>query len=118
VDHIKVNGKLTLGEDVADLGGLILAYMAWQDQTRGQKLEQKLEPIEGLTAGQRFFIGYGQSWCTNTREEAKRLRATADSHSPEQYRANGVVSNMPEFQQAFHCKPESPMVRKDRCRVW
>jgi endothelin-converting enzyme/putative endopeptidase len=118
VDHIKVNGKLTLGEDVADLGGLILAYMAWQDQTRGQKLEQKPEPIEGLTAGQRFFIGYGQSWCTNTRAETKRLRATADAHSPEQYRANGVVSNMPEFQQAFHCKPESPMVRKDRCRVW
>jgi len=114
VDHIKINGKLTLGEDVADLGGLILAYMAWQDQTSGEPLDS----IDGFTPEQRFFIGYGQSWCTNTREETRRLRATADVHSPEQYRANGVVSNMPEFQQAFHCKPDSPMVRKYRCRVW
>ena len=114
VDHIKVNGKLTLGENVADLGGLILAYMAWQEQTQGQKLE----PIEGFTPEQRFFIGYGQSWCSNTRDETMRLQAEADSHSPDQDRANGVVSNMPEFQQAFHCKPDAPMVRKDRCRVW
>jgi len=114
VDHIKINGKLTLGEDVADLGGLILAYMAWQDQTKGQTPQ----PIDGLTPEQRFFIGYGQSWCTNTREETKRLRAVADPHSPDEYRTNGVVSNLPEFQQAFHCKADSPMVRKDRCRVW
>jgi putative endopeptidase len=114
VDRIKINGKLTLGEDVADLGGLILAYMAWQDQTGGRNQDS----IEGFTPEQRFFIGYGQSWCTNTTEEARRLRATADQHSPEQYRTNGVVANMPEFQQAFHCKPESPMAKKDRCRVW
>ena len=114
VDDIKINGKLTLGEDVADLGGLILAYMAWQDQNK----DKKLEPIEGFTPEQRFFIGYGQSWCTNERDETKRLRATVDPHSPEKYRANGVVSNMPEFQQAFQCKPGSPMVRQNRCRVW
>ncbi len=114
VDDIKINGKLTLGEDVADLGGLTLAYMAWQDETKGQKLE----PLEGLTPEQRFFIAYGQSWCGNTRDETKRLRATVDPHSPEKYRANGVVSNMPQFQEAFHCKVGAPMVRQNRCRVW
>jgi putative endopeptidase len=114
VDDIKINGKLTLGEDVADLGGLILAYMAWKDDTKAQTLE----PIDDLTPEQRFFVGYGQSWCGQTRDETKRLRATVDPHSPEKYRTNGVVSNMPEFQEAFHCKAGSPMVNQNRCRVW
>jgi putative endopeptidase len=114
VDDIKINGKLTLGEDVADLGGLLLAYVAWKDDTKGQTLE----PTEGLTPDQRFFVGYGQSWCGHTRDETKRLRATVDPHSPEKYRTNGVVSNMPEFQQAFHCKAGSPMVNQKRCQVW
>ncbi|MGA7216883.1 MAG: M13 family metallopeptidase, partial [Candidatus Sulfotelmatobacter sp.] len=94
IDDIKINGKLTLGEDTADLGGLILAYMAWQEDTKGENLQ----PIEGFTPAQRFFIGYGQSWCGESRDETKRLRATVDPHSPEKYRTNGVVSNMPEFQ--------------------
>jgi putative endopeptidase len=114
IDDIKINGKLTLGEDVADLGGLLLAYMAWKQDTKNQKLE----PIEGLTPEQRFFVGYGQSWCGQVRDESKRLRATIDPHSPEKYRTNGVVSNMPEFQEAFHCKAGSPMVNQNRCRVW
>jgi putative endopeptidase len=114
IDDIKINGKLTLGEDVADLGGLILAYMAWKDDTKSQKLD----PIDGFTPEQRFFIGYGQSWCGQTRDETKRLRATVDPHSPEKYRANGVVSNMPQFQEAFHCKAGQPMVNQNRCRVW
>ena len=114
VDNIKINGKLTLGEDVADLGGLILAYMAWKQHTKGVTLES----IEGFPPEQRFFIGYGQSWCSNERDEHKRLRATVDPHSPEKYRANGVVSNMPEFQQAFHCKAGQPMVNAKQCRVW
>ena len=114
IDDIKINGKLTLGEDVADVGGLILAYMAWKEDTRGQNLQ----PIDGLTPAQRFFVGYGQSWCSNERDENKRLRATVDPHSPEKYRANGVVSNMPEFQEAFHCKAGSAMVNQNRCRVW
>src|SRR6266851_1772243 len=114
IDDIKINGKLTLGEDVADLGGLILAYMAWEEDTKGQNLQ----PVDALTPEQRFFVGYGQSWCANERDENKRLRATLDPHSPEQYRANGVVSNMLEFQQAFHCKVRSPMVHQNRCRVW
>ncbi|MGA2949727.1 MAG: M13 family metallopeptidase [Candidatus Sulfotelmatobacter sp.] len=114
IDDIKINGKLTLGEDVADLGGLILANMAWKEDTKGQSLQ----PIDGLTPDQRFFIGYGQSWCGESRDETKRMRATVDPHSPEKYRTNGVVSNMPEFQEAFHCQAGSPMVNQNRCRVW
>jgi putative endopeptidase len=114
VDDIKINGKLTLGEDVADLGGLILAYMAWKEDTKGENLQ----PLDDLTPDQRFFVGYGQSWCGETRDETKRLRATVDPHSPEKYRTNGVVSNMPEFQEAFHCKAGSPMVNQNRCHVW
>ena len=114
IDDIKINGKLTLGEDVADLGGVLLAYMAWKMDTK----DQKLESIDDLTPEQRFFVGYGQSWCGHTRDETKRLRATVDPHSPEKYRTNGVVSNMPQFQEAFHCKAGQPMVNANRCRVW
>jgi len=114
VDDIKINGKLTLGEDTADLGGLLLAYLAWQDETKGKDLK----PIDGFTPAQRFFIAYGQSWCSAERPEVLRLRATVDPHSPPKYRTNGVVSNMPEFQKAFSCKAGSPMVRENRCRIW
>ena len=114
IDDVKINGKLTNGEDLADLGGTLLAYLAWKGDTKNQTLE----PLDGLTPEQRFFVAYGQSWCTNEREENKRLRATVDPHSPEKYRANGVVSNMKEFRDAFHCKPGQPMVRENACRVW
>ena len=114
IDDIKINGKLTNGEDLADLGGTLLAYLAWKEDTKNQKLET----LDGMTPEQRFFVAYGQSWCSNEREENKRLRATVDPHSPEQYRANGVVANMKEFQEAFHCKPGQPMVRENACRVW
>jgi putative endopeptidase len=114
IDNIKINGKLTNGEDLADLGGTLLAYLAWKEDTKNKKLE----PLDGLTPEQRFFVAYGQSWCTNERDENKRLRATVDPHSPESFRANGVVSNMPEFGAAFHCKPGQPMVRDNACRVW
>jgi endothelin-converting enzyme/putative endopeptidase len=114
IDDIKINGKLTNGEDLADLGGTLLAYLAWQEDTKNQKME----PLDGLTPEQRFFVAYGQSWCTNERDENKRLRATVDPHSPEKYRANGVVSNMKEFRRAFQCKSGQPMVRENACRVW
>jgi putative endopeptidase len=114
IDDIKINGKLTNGEDLADLGGTLLAYLAWKEDTKNQKLE----PVDGLTPEQRFFVAYGQSWCTNERDEDKRLRATVDPHSPEKYRANGVVSNMKEFREAFGCKSGQPMVRANSCRVW
>ncbi|HYL16547.1 MAG TPA: M13 family metallopeptidase [Terriglobales bacterium] len=114
VDDIKINGQLTLGEDVADLGGLTLALMAWQEATKGQKLA----PIDGFTPEQRFFLGYGQGWCTNETPERLRMRAAMNPHSPDKYRANGVVSNTPEFQRAFGCKAGQPMVRANQCRVW
>jgi putative endopeptidase len=114
VDDIKINGKLTLGEDMADLGGAILAYLAWKKDADGPRLHT----IDGLTPDQGFFVAYAQYYCANVRGEVKRMRATVDPHSPVEYRVNGVVSNMPEFQQAFHCKTGSPMVNENRCRVW
>jgi endothelin-converting enzyme/putative endopeptidase len=116
VDDIHVNGKLTLGEDVADLGGLILAYRAWRAATANQRLM----PIDGLTPDQRFFVGNAQWACTNIRPEARRLRARIDPHSPPRYRVNGLVVNMPEFAQAFSCKPGQPMTRPPEkvCKVW
>jgi endothelin-converting enzyme/putative endopeptidase len=114
VDNIKINSRLTLGEDVADLGGTILAYEAWQAATRGQKLEDR----DGLSPEQRYFVGFAQWDCANERPENLRLRAMTDEHSPAQYRINGVVVNMPQFQEAFHCKANAPLVRKDRCVVW
>ncbi len=114
IDDIKINGKLTLGEDVADLGGTMLAYMAWKDATK----DEKLEPIDGFTPDQRYFIGMAQWACGDERPASKRLHALTDPHSPEEYRINGVVSNMPEFAKAFACKSDQPMVRANACRVW
>ncbi len=114
VEDVKINSKLTVGEDVADLGGLILAYMAWQEETAGKTLRA----IDGLTPAQRFFIGYAQGFCSNERPENLRQAAMTDTHSPPKYRANGVVRNMPEFQQAFQCKTGQPMAPERRCRVW
>jgi putative endopeptidase len=114
VDEVKINGQLTLGEDLADLGGLILAYRAWEAQTAGQRLA----PIDDLTPQQRFFVGYAQSWCGTTRPETARLRALTDPHSPGRYRTNGVVANMPEFAEAFGCKPGAPLRKEPVCKVW
>ena len=114
VDDVKINSKLTLGEDVADLGGLMLAYIAWRDETENKKLRA----IDGLTPEQRFFVGYAQSWCSNERPENQRMRAKTDPHSPTRYRTNGVVSNLQEFQQAFSCRTGQPMAPEKRCRVW
>lgn len=114
VDDVKVNGKLTLGENVADLGGLILAYRAWAAETAGKQLESR----DGLTPVQRLFVGYAQSWCANTRPEARRMRAVTDAHAPEKYRTNGVLSNMREFSRAFSCKVGQPMVKEPACKVW
>jgi len=116
VDDIHINSKLTLGEDVADLGGEILAYMAWQDATKGLSLQ----PRDGLTPEQRFFIGFAQWACSNDRPEELRVRAATDPHSPAQYRINGVVVNMPEFAQAFACKAGQPMTKPEAkvCKVW
>ncbi len=114
VDEIKLNGKLTLGENTADNGGLRLAYMALMDKLAGKEPP----PRDGFTAAQRFFLGWGQIWCQNTTPEAARLRAQTDPHSPGSFRVNGVVSNMPEFQKAFACTTSQAMVRGPACRVW
>jgi putative endopeptidase len=114
VDDIKINSKLTSGEDVADLGGQLLAWLAWKTATKGQHLESR----EGLTPEQRFFVGFAQWVCGAERPENLRANAITDPHSPFQYRVNGVVSNMPEFQQSFSCKLGQPMVRDKVCKVW
>jgi endothelin-converting enzyme/putative endopeptidase len=114
VDDIKINSKLTEGEDVADLGGLILAYMAWKAQTKDLHLEDR----ESFTPDQRFFIGYAQWACENQRPENLRANAITNEHSPGKYRVNGLMVNLPEFQRAFSCKVGQPMVRENRCRVW
>lgn len=114
VGDVRVNGKLTLGENVADLGGLILAYRAWIAETSGKNPPAK----DGLSPVQRFFVGYAQSWCANTRPETLRMRAITDPHAPERHRANGVVSNMPEFARAFSCRAGQKMVRAPACKVW
>ncbi len=111
---VTVNGQLTLGENVADLGGLVLAYRAWVTETSGKNPPT----TAGLSPLQRFFVGYAQSWCANTRPETERMRAITNAHSPEKYRTNGVVSNMPEFAEAFACKAGQPMVRQPACKVW
>ena len=110
----KVNGRLTLGENVADNGGLRLALMAYFAGP-GATAHQVLD---GFTAEQRVFIGYAQVWCQNATAEFERANAMNNPHAPNQYRVNGVVSNMPEFQKAFSCQADAPMVRANACRVW
>jgi len=116
VDEVHINGELTKGEDVADLGGEILAYMAWGAATAGKNLQ----PMDGLTPEQRFFIGFAQWACANERPEDLRVRAQTDPHSPPEYRINGVVVNMPEFAKAFSCRTGQAMVKPAEkiCRVW
>jgi endothelin-converting enzyme/putative endopeptidase len=115
VDDVKLNGKLTLGENVADNGGLRIAYMALQEALEGKPKNR----IDGFTPEQRLFLGFAQVWCQNITDEGARLRAQTDPHSPGRYRTNGTVSNMPEFWKAFGCTEGQPMVRgANACRVW
>ena len=116
IDDVKINSQLTLGEDVADLAGLILAWDAWKSATASQKLA----PRDGFTPEQRFLIGFAQWVCENERDESKRLNAAINPHSPGAWRINGVVVNLPEFAQAFECKPGQPMVKPadQVCRIW
>jgi endothelin-converting enzyme/putative endopeptidase len=115
VGDVKLNGKLTLGENVADNGGLRIAYMALIEALEGKERKK----IDGYSPEQRLFLGWAQVWCQNMTDEAARLRAQTDPHAPGRYRTNGTVSNMPEFWQAFGCKAGQPMVRgENTCRVW
>jgi endothelin-converting enzyme/putative endopeptidase len=117
VDDVKVNGKLTLGENTADNGGLRLAYIALLADAKRKNIDLD-KKLDGYTPIQQFFLGHGQSWCGNTRPEQLRLQVQTDPHSPRQFRANGVVQNMPEFGKAFGCKAGQPMMPVNACRVW
>jgi putative endopeptidase len=117
VDDAKVNGKLTLGENTADNGGLRLAYAAFLLDAERKAINLG-EKQDGYTPLQQFFLGYGQSWCGSTRPEQLRLQVQTDPHSPRMFRVNGVVQNMPEFGQAFGCKTGQPMTPQNACRVW
>jgi endothelin-converting enzyme/putative endopeptidase len=114
VDDVHLNGKLTLGENTADNGGVRLALMALEKELK----EHEAKPVDGFTPEQRLFLGYGQIWCQNATEELKRMQAQTNPHSTPEPRVNGVVVNMPEFQKAFGCKPDAPMVHANACRVW
>jgi putative endopeptidase len=117
VDDVKVNGKLTLGENTADNGGLRLALMAFLADAQRKNIDVK-QKQDGYTAIQQFFLGHGQTWCGDTRPEQLRLQVQTDPHSPRQFRVNGVVQNMPEFGEAFGCKTGQPMMPQNVCRVW
>ncbi len=112
---LKQNGQLTLGENVADNGGVRIAYMALLESLKNQQAQK----LDGFTPEQRFFLGWSQVWCASARLEAERLQVQTDPHSLPKFRVNGVVGNMPEFQKAFACPAGAPMVRGDKaCRVW
>jgi endothelin-converting enzyme/putative endopeptidase len=117
VDDVHINGKLTLGENLADLGGLWLAYLAWMDKAQAAHLDMTAKE-EGYTPDQRFWIAYAQQWCTQTRPEALRTQLQTDPHSPDEYRTNGILADLPEFAKSFGCKKSQPMVAEKACRVW
>jgi putative endopeptidase len=118
VDDLKLNGKLTLGENTADNGGARIALMALEQMMAGNPAGNAAQTIDGYTPQQRFFIGAGRAWCEKRRPEYSRMLVSVDPHSPGKYRINGVVRNMPEFQKAFNCKAGQPMVPENACRVW
>jgi len=116
-DPVKVNGKLTLGENTADNGGTILAYMAYLDHAKKQNVDLSAK-INGFTAPQRYYLGYAQGWCESSRPESVRNQVLSDPHAPDHIRVNGVIVNQPGFAAAFSCKKGSPMVPAESCRVW
>ncbi|HVQ31482.1 MAG TPA: M13 family metallopeptidase, partial [Vicinamibacteria bacterium] len=111
---VHLNGRLTLGENTADNGGLRVAYMALQKTLAGKPRAK----VDGFSPEQRFFLGFANVWCQNATEEASRQLAQTDPHSPGAFRVVGSVSNMPEFALAFGCKAGQPMVRENACRAW
>jgi putative endopeptidase len=115
---VKQNGHLTQGEDTADNGGMRIAFMALTNklEASGKSLDEKDET--GWTPRQKFFLSYANEWCQQYRPELMRTVVLTNPHSIPKYRVNNVVSNMPEFQQAFSCKAGTPMVRAKQCRVW
>jgi len=118
VDDLKLNGRLTLGENTADNGGARIALMALEHMIAEDKTGKESQKIDGYTPEQRFFLGFGRVWCEKRRPETARVRVLTDPHSPGKYRVDGVVQNMPEFQKAWGCKAGQPMVAENACHVW
>jgi putative endopeptidase len=116
LDSLHVNGKLTLGENLADVVGVSVAYDALQRALQGKPRTL----IDGFTPEQRFFLAYAQARRSNARDEALRLQIATDPHSPGKFRVNGPLSNMPEFAKTWGCKEGDPMVRSEstRARIW
>jgi endothelin-converting enzyme/putative endopeptidase len=117
VPGVHLNGKLTEGENLADLGGLWLAWIAWQEKAEAAHLDRTAK-MDGYTPDQRFWIAYAQQWCTQTRPEQLRTQAEGDPHSPDEYRTNSVLQDLPEFARSFQCKKTAAMVSPKPCRVW
>jgi putative endopeptidase len=115
VPGVKLNGALTLGENTADNGGLRLAYAALMDTLAKEAPQPE---IDGYTPAQRYFLAFGQVWCSNIREQAARNYVLTDPHSPGKWRVNGAVQNFDEFGKAFQCKKGAPMYPLNSCRVW
>jgi putative endopeptidase len=118
VDDLKLNGRLTLGENTADNGGARIALMALERMIAEDKTGKEAQKIDGYTPEQRFFLGFARVWCEKRRPEYERTQVTTNPHSPGKWRVNGVVQNMPEFQQAWGCKAGQPMVSANACHVW
>ena len=116
LDSLHVNGALTLGENIADLGGLSIAYEAFKRTEQGKSNKM----IDGMTADQRFFLGFATIWAGNIRPEAAAQRLITDPHSPAEYRVNGTLSNMEEFYKAFGVNSSDLLYRPDslRAKIW
>ncbi|MGB0428164.1 MAG: M13 family metallopeptidase [Flavobacteriales bacterium] len=117
LEGLHVNGALTLGENIADFGGLTMAYHAFEKSLEGK---EKPADIDGFNYKQRVFLGWANVWKNNIKDEALRQRIANDTHSPGNFRVNGTLSNMPEFQAAWGCKDEDAMIRsgEDRVKIW
>ena len=119
VDDLHLKGALTLGENLADLGGIKLAFHAWMAERAAGRSGPPAQATPGqFSDEQLFFLGTAQAWCSKTRPENARMRVTVDPHSPPEYRVNGPLANLSEFAEAFQCKAPSKMVRAEQCVVW
>ena len=117
VPGVHLNGKLTLGENLADLGGTWLAWVAWLDKAHAANVDMTAT-TDGYTPEQRFWIAYAQQWCTQTRPEQLRTQAQSNPHAPDEYRTNTVLQDLPEFAKSFSCKKTAAMLNPKPCRVW
>jgi putative endopeptidase len=114
-EDVFMNGKLTLGENIADLGGLTMAYAAFENSLKGKPQPAN---IDNLTAEQRFFLGWAQAWAEVSTPQGEAFQAQNDPHAIARFRVNGPLANMPEFAKAFGCKEKTNMVRTDICKIW